>query len=311
MILSELVRYKQALIKLKSKLSLAQPVDSKNKYMRYIEANFSNPNYDSSIRTIRSVYKEILTSNGKIALEVDSLIEKLDKDIELAASRLLFADWNIDSVNFGQCVSPDQIDTDILERISTRIKGYCDWHYPALQINCKFKHWTDLMVTADPLYIANNYKPYIDAIVDAYPQEYQNRLRSYICSSKEITTVLPNQQFSFILSWDTLNYTKQPDVEKLLSQVKLLLRPGGVFMFSYNNCDTSAGAHLAEINNMSYLNKTKLVHYCHLLGFELIADESHKNLDSLYQNISWLEIKLPGTLTTSKAHQVLGKIMEK
>lgn len=311
MTLRELVKYKQSLLKIKSKLSLEHAIDYKNNYVRYLESNFSNPDYDRSIRSVKGLYKEMSAINQRLIDEVDSLITKLDVDIDLASKHLLFADWAIDQVNAGQGINPDNIDNNVLERIQTRIKGYCDWHYPALQIASRFKHWVDLMVTADPLYISNSYGEFIDQIVASYPDEYQRRLRAYTCPYNDLTKVLPNNQFSFVLCWDTLNYAPQNEIEKLLILVKQLLRPGGTFMFSYNNCETETGAHLAEINNMSYINKRKLLEVCEQLGYTVIADENCKNSDSLYQNISWLEIKLPGTLTTSKAHQVLGKIMDK
>lgn len=311
MTLSELTKYKNALTKVKTKLSLEHSIDYKSNYIKYLEVNFANPDYDRHLRVLRIIYEDISTANLKISTEIDSLLEKLDSDINDTASRLLFADWDINLLNLGQCVKPEDIDEHILERIKTRIKGYCDWHYPALQIGSRFKYWVDCMVTADPLYITNNYHEYLNSIVTEYHPSYQNRIRAYEYDILELLDVLPLNQFSFVLCWDTFNYSKQAQVEVLLTQVKQLLRPGGTFMFSYNNCDTVQGAHLADNLCMSYLNRSRLLEIIHQLGYEIVADESHKNSHNLYKNISWLELKLPGTLATSKAHQVLGEIMEK
>jgi len=81
------------------------------------------------------------------------------------------------------------------------------------------------------------------------------------------------------------------------------MRPGGVFMFSYNDGDTPAGAGLAENFAQTYMPKSVLVPLCLSLGFEIVS-EVHVD-----PNINWIEIKRPGKLKTIKAHQVLGEIM--
>jgi SAM-dependent methyltransferase len=311
MILSALTKFKTVLARIKPNLSLQHSVDRKHSLIRFLEANHANPDYDRRIRALRGLYKDILAIDQQIQQEVDSLIVQLDSDIAASADKILFADWNIDLINHKQMVSPDIIDSSVMERIGSRIKGYCDWHYAALQIGCRSKFWTDLMVTADPLYLTNSYDGYLQTVVSGYPTEYQSRLRVYCCPVKDLMKHLPKGQFSFILCWNTLEYVNQTEIENLLSIVRHLLKPGGIFMFSYNNCDTETGAHLAEIVNMSYVNRTQLIDRCQQLGYEIVADESHELSHELYQNVSWLELKLPGTLTTTKAHQVIGKIKEK
>jgi hypothetical protein len=88
---------------------------------------------------------------------------------------------------------------------------------------------------------------------------------------------------------------------QVLKSVKTLLRPGGVFMFSYNDGDTPEGAGMAENFAQTYLPQGILVPTCLSLGFEIL-----RSFNEL-PNTSWLEIKQPGTLKTIKAHQVFGK----
>jgi SAM-dependent methyltransferase len=91
-------------------------------------------------------------------------------------------------------------------------------------------------------------------------------------------------------------------MKQYLKQIFNVLRPGGIFMFSYNNGDTPQGAGMAENFAQSYMPKSMLTVLCESLGYE-IADSSSYNT-----NIHWLEVRKPGELETIKAHQVLGEI---
>ena len=80
------------------------------------------------------------------------------------------------------------------------------------------------------------------------------------------------------------------------------MRPGGVFLFSYNDGDTPVGAGMAEGFSQSYMPKSLLIPLCESFGFEIVP------FDSEDIHVSWIEIKRPGKLHTIKAHQVLGEI---
>jgi SAM-dependent methyltransferase len=114
-------------------------------------------------------------------------------------------------------------------------------------------------------------------------------------------SALPQHQFGFIFSWSHFNYVSLDTITQVLKSIKNLLRPGGVFLFSYNDGDTPTGAGMAENFAQTYIPQSILVPTCLSLGFEVIRTFTEE------PNISWIEIKQPGTLKTVKAHQVLGK----
>ena len=80
------------------------------------------------------------------------------------------------------------------------------------------------------------------------------------------------------------------------------LRPGGVILFTYNNCDMPAGASYAETYFMSYVPKSMLMPMCESLGFEIIYSQDFEPA------MCWVELRKPGKLRTVKAHQALGEI---
>jgi SAM-dependent methyltransferase len=194
---------------------------------------------------------------------------------------------------------PDGVVTEILDRI----RFYSNWKYPSLEIGCRDGEWTNHLIAADPLYIVDYYRDFTESAVKEFSEEYRRRLRVYLLKDPEsMLTTLPLNQFNFIFSWNFMNYASLDTIKEYLKIVKELLRPGGVFMFSYNDGDRPAGAAMAENFFMTYVPKHMLIPMCESLGFEVVNQRTRD------VSISWVEIRKPGELSTTKAHQVLGEV---
>jgi len=192
--------------------------------------------------------------------------------------------------------------SDVVEQlVRQRIQLYTDWKYPALEIGCRDGEWTQYLVAADPLYVVDKYNDFLVMTNDRFPAEYQRRLRKYSLNNYDFSA-LPQNQFGFVFSWSHFNYISLDTITEVLKQMRNLLRPGGVFMFSYNDGDTPAGAGMAENFAQTYIPQSILVPTCQSMGFEIVATFNEE------PNISWIEIKKPGKLRTVKSHQVMGKI---
>jgi SAM-dependent methyltransferase len=189
---------------------------------------------------------------------------------------------------------------EVEDIVKQRINMHSSWQYPALEIGCYNGEWTKLLIASDPLYIMDKYPRFLEETNNSFPEQYQRRLRKYPLKDYNFDA-LPKGQFGFIFSWSHFNYVSLDTMTQVLKSVKTLLRPGGVFMFSYNDGDTPEGAGMAENFAQTYLPQGILVPTCLSLGFEIL-----RSFNEL-PNTSWLEIKQPGTLKTIKAHQVFGK----
>lgn len=192
---------------------------------------------------------------------------------------------------------------ELRNRVAYRIQFYTDWKYPALEIGCRDGEWTEYLVAADPLYLVDFYREFTESAVKNFTEEYRRRVRVYLAKDHNLT-VLPANQFGFIFSWNHINYLSLDTVKQYLKTTYNLLRPGGTFMFSYNNGDTQFGAAYAESYFMSYIPKSMLLPLCESIGFKITHTEDI--LDTL--GVSWVEIQKPGVLSTVKAHQVLGEL---
>jgi SAM-dependent methyltransferase len=230
--------------------------------------------------------------------EIDDKIAKVSHDLFVNNYELEENDGGPEHVRNHRRI---HLRPEVEEMVKYRIQLYTGWQYPALEIGCRDGEWTQYLVAADPLYIMDKHQEFLDSANSKFPQEYQGRLRKYLNKEYDFKE-LPQEQFGFIFSWGHFNYVSLDTITQVLKAVKTLLRPGGVFLFSYNDGDTPAGAGMAENFAQSYMPKSVIVPLCLSLGFDVVADSSFST------NISWLEIKRPGQLTTVKAHQVLGEI---
>lgn len=298
-------------MEIQQRISLESNIKTKLTMLSILQTN--NPNIDAQVDQKNSALITMRDLNRRYQLQIADWVRETNDQIDIVAAQLytnntykFSVDQLNDEVSFGQVLG-----NDLTELVTTRIKSYCDWHYAGLQIGCRFKQWTDCMVTSDPLYLTNYYKDMIDRVTTTYPEVYQRRLRTYPIAAANLAEHLPNNQFGFILAWEYLNYATREEIRQVITQVWSLLRPGGMFMFSYNNCDLTDSARLAEIGAMSYIRKQHLLELLINLGFQIVHVEDHSTTDPLYTHISWFEVRKPGHLITSKSHQVLGKIIEK
>ena len=190
---------------------------------------------------------------------------------------------------------------DTREEILSRIQLHTSWKYPALEIGCRDGEWTKYMVAADPLYIVDHHREFTESAVSNFNEIYQRRIRVYLTEEHDLST-LPQGQMAFVFCWNLLNYASFDTVKEYLKSVKTILRPGGTFLFSYNDGDRPGCAGMAESFFMSYIPKSMLIPLCESLGYRVVQDCARE------MTVSWLEIQLPGELKTVKAHQVMGEI---
>jgi ubiquinone/menaquinone biosynthesis C-methylase UbiE len=161
------------------------------------------------------------------------------------------------------------------------------------------------MVTADPLYLLDRSDNNLTALLNNYPAEYIQRLRVY--TVEEDYSILPQGQFGCITCCNFLNLYDLSNIEQFLDKFNKLLRPGGKLIcnlhFSYND----STAKLVDKKYFNYTINLIINKIFNNMGYIISSNEL-----SLEGNISMLiTAQKPGTLTTSKAHQVLGSIIEK
>lgn len=306
--LYDLVTFKHSL---NSNLDLTGVIDSidqlcanLNNIKTQSELSLENSNFVDQLITH---YKNLL-SQIVLPLELGKeKINEIDSIITRESHKLFSNSYEIETVNDGYENVRDNrkitVYEDTEQLIKQRIMLYTNWRYPALEIGCREGEWTQCMIAADPLYIMDQFPEFLKTTNELFPEQYQNRLRKYLINRETHDfSALPQGQMAFIFSWGYFNYISLDTFTQAIKQIQQLLRPGGVFLFSYNDGDTAAGMGMSENFGQSYLPKSLIIPTCQAVGLEVVSEQ---HLDT---NINWLEVKKPGTLHTVKAHQALGEI---
>ena len=331
---SDLVKFRNELIDIIDKLSLDESVNNICEQIYSVGAANDKVGLivADKITTVIDEFQSLLVNSKNIIANLPLIVSDIETIIDKTASEQFNESHELRySWHFTHTDVPYEITALVDDLIKSRLAHHANWHYPGLQLGCRssgklaaevdsglstLSQFTNLLVTSDPLYLCDFNQDYINNATAQFNGVYQKRLRTYLINGFEDLTQLPSAQFSFILAWNLFNYTSIITLEQYLIEIFKLLRAGGTVMFSYNNGDIFESAALAEMGAMSYIPKRQLITLCESLGFivKFSYDELNDNtnyFDAHVTYISWVEISKPGVLTTIKAHQVLGAVIEK
>lgn len=338
--ISDLIKFRNTLQERVDSLRLTQPI---NTICTTLEATITSNNVDESFTLPIIEYsnriQNLLVDSNVIVDEIEQYIVDITQQIDILAAEQFGEEDKQEWHNRFKSgfmreffVSPA-----INKLVRTRISQYIDWHYPVLQFGCRyngqepkrakenfktlgsrqndpdiFLELTDGLSGGEPLYVCDFNAESMQRCVLKFTPEYQNKICQYVINDNDFSA-LPQEQFSFILCWNMFNYATIKVIETYLKELTKLLRPGGVILLSYNNCDLTESMLITEISATSYMPKRHLLQLCDKLGFEFLDSYDLINdIDLIpYTNISWIEIKKPGKLETVKAHTVLGQIIIK
>jgi len=273
--------------------NIEHQVDNLSDHHRLYIQNLART-YADFAELVAGPHQDLTDKIAEVDVEISELTQKLfagNYDLENFQPRTEWARENR-VLNIGP---------DVELAVKQRLLLHTSWRYPSLEIGCGDGIWTQYLVAADPLYIMDRNTEFLEVTNDRFTPEYQRRLRKYLLENHNLSA-LPENQFAFVFSWNYFNYVSLDTMKQYLQQIMTLLRPGGVFMFTFNDGDTPAGAGMAEKFSRTYMPSSMLIPMCESLGF--ITNP----VTDLGSAITWVEIQKPGELRTTKAHQALGEI---
>jgi len=307
--LYELTRFRNKLISISDDLSTTEDMQFKIDKLDRIKKTNPSVGQTAPIDRIINRYYDIINYQTQIISEIATVTAGINTELDQLADELINTDDYKTTFTEDRIFQELPIDDDIEKVVNTRIAMYNNWHYPGLEINPRSKKWIDIMVAADPLYLIHFNEIFQDAC-EEYPMLFQNKLRRYTIIDRDFST-LPQGQFGFILCWDNFNYLSLDKIEHYLSEVFNLLRPGGVFMFSFSDAEFDTSAYRAEFQVSAYCSSRWLAETFIKLGYEFITFFNMETKDAFNTPISWAEVRKPGELTYIKAHPALAEIKYK
>lgn len=255
-------------------------------------------------RQIASIVDQARARRQKVLDEIEVRIDTLGQQY-LERDPEIYNDHKRRTVEFNRQYNLLGLNDDVDQLVRARIGRSVSWQYPGLEIGPGDGEFTKRLVACDPLYLVDVHQEFLDSTMSQFNQAYQRRLRPYLVKETDLS-VLPQNQFGFVLAWNVFNYLPLGMIEQYLINIYGVLRPGGTVMFSYNNSEKFVrSARWTETGHMSYAPRKLVVPKAEKIGYTVSGEFD------FWPEVSWLELTKPGQLSTVKAHPVLGRIVGK
>lgn len=201
-----------------------------------------------------------------------------------------------------------KIDFDSDNALRSSLRRYGDWRLSGMIIRPAKEDFIEEMVPLDPLYLVDNNMELLMPAISAFTPEYQRRLRPYTINeyeNLEILGNLPSRQFGLIFAYNYFNFKPIQVIERFLIEIYQKLRPGGVVIFTYNECDRVQGIGAAENNWMCYTPGTRIRSIAEKIGYEVLANVIGE------KDMAWFELRVRGPIISLRGGQTIAKILPK
>jgi len=239
--------------------------------------------------------------------DVDQLINKLEHPYFLDSYTLYENEFGNETVEDLINRHP-QLSESTVEYLTARMSRYNSWKYPAMILRPGVETYINDMVACDPLYLVDLRHELLAPAVQQYNEVYQQRLRVYVVDERDDNHILhrlPDSQFGVILAYNYFNFRPFEVIKKWLSELLTKLKPGGVLLMTFNDCDNDKAVMLVEQKYCCYTPGRLIMQLAQTLGFEVVFKWSDGGPST------WLELKKPGEFTSLRGGQALAKIISK
>lgn len=190
--------------------------------------------------------------------------------------------------------------------LQTRLLNYTDWQHAGMIIRPALESFVFDMVSLDPLYIVDENYELLEPLILKFPEQYQRRLRPYIINERSCEPMLskiPDSQFGLCLVYNLFNFRPLEIIKQYLTEIYQKLKPGGVLIMTFNDCDREKAVMLVESSFACYTPGELVKNLAQSLNYEILYSW-HDNGPS-----TWLELRKPGTLTTLRGGQSFAKVV--
>ena len=200
------------------------------------------------------------------------------------------------------------LDAESEKILRDRISTHSNWQYPGMVIRPIQSPGLESIVAFDPLYMVDTHEDLLSPLRSMFTSEYQRRLRYYVINEYTETDIfvnLPQQQFGLIYAFYYFDFKPLEVIQKYLNEVFLLLRPGGAFLFSFNDCDQWRAVGSTEHHFHCYTPGRLILQHAQKIGYELVHTQVVSN------GLIWVEIKRPGVLDSIRGAQSVASVLRK
>jgi SAM-dependent methyltransferase len=186
-----------------------------------------------------------------------------------------------------------------------RLKIHVSWQHPGLIFRPVHLAALHDIVALDPMYLVDTHQELLNLAVQPFDELYQRRLRTYVINEYvegAILDCMPRDQFGLVAAQNFLNFKPIEVVNRYITEVYDLLKPGGAFIFTYNNCDYAGPVELAERCFTCYTPGRLIKKHAVSAGYRINYEHNELNGACI------LELRKPGSRPSLRGGQVLAWI---
>lgn len=282
---------------------------------------------------LESLQSEILNSFDHFETAFDQLKEKVKKQIE-EEEKLYFQnsytfyeqtrsnDWfkpplpdYIEQQEKNMQIYVDRVTNARLpmvgqtqELLTNRITRVSSWQTTTMIIRPGQESWIHDMVGNDPIYLVDESHELLKPVLSQFNELYQRRLRPYTIREDQeqgIFWQLPDNQFGLVLAWNYFNNKPFELIRQYLTELYKKIRPGGMLLMTYNDCDRWQGVKSVEAKTGLYTPGSLIKSFANNLGFE----EHFTYHDQ--GPWTWIELRKPGEWQSYRGGQAMAQILPK
>jgi len=191
-------------------------------------------------------------------------------------------------------------DPEFVEKITAKIKYYSDWKYAGVDLNPTTGKFTRTLLASDPLYVLTNKLVDVDKLKNKFNTFFAER-RLYQYNDYDN---LPQGQIGIAVNIGEYEYIPIEPIKQELHKVYNLLKQGGYFIFTYNNCEYKASLDFCGVYR-SYNTKSLMKSLAYATGFDVVEEGDFCNGAH-----SLLVVKKPGELTSLKNAAPVVKVIK-
>ena len=310
--LSDLVNYLNLLDSMSSTSTLVQ-TDQNLENITHVVSN-SNIQLDQFSALLAQRHTEVIVALNQYESDLEALKQALRKLISTTEKpwfsesyRLYEQEMCNDTAELILSRSPI-ISKETEEFYRTRLTRYNSWHHAAMIIRPGREPYIHELLASDPLYLVDESHDLLQPAMAQFNDQYQQRLRSYTVperSGREILDQLPNNQFGLVFAYNFFNFKPFEVLRQYLTEIFQKLRPGGVLVMTFNDCDWAKAVMLVEQHCCTYTPGYLVRELAQRLGYEITFSWNNRG------PATWLELSKPGKQHSLRGGQTLAKIIPK
>ena len=256
---------------------------------------------------IRQSFDVFETNLTQLKKELKQLIETTEQPWFAESYRLYEHEMIHETAEYILNRQP-QITHETEQFYRTRIVRYNSWQHPAMIIRPGREAYINELLASDPLYLVDESHDLLRPAMSQFNEQYQQRLRPYTINernSDRILEKLPDGQFGMVFAYNFFNFRPFEIIRKYLTEIYQKLRPGGMLVMTFNDCDRAKGVLLVEQHFCCYTPGYLVRELAQSLGYQIAFSWTDQG------PTTWLELQKPGNFVSLRGGQALAKIIPK